>query len=239
VLLASGAWHEKYENQFQKADMVMLARVYDDHNPEDTKELFKMFNHEEMPPFYTGEVHVENGRITDALTLLNSQSIAEDVMVTKDGKPYTGTIPVENGVVQIDKAGVVITGRSLLHSAPLTTEAFKQSFLGDYGQYIVSIGLLLFAFSTAISWSYYGGRAMTFLFGPRSVIFYRIIYILGFFFASFTDTTIVWALSYITIVLMAIPNLLGLLILHKEIKGTIKQYWVDFKREHPGEWTPE
>ncbi len=239
VLLASGAWHEKYENQFQKADMVMLARVYDDHNPEDTKELFKMFNHEEMPPFYTGEVHVENGRITDALTLLNSQSIAEDVMVTKDGKPYTGTIPVENGVVQIDKAGVVITGKSLLHSAPLTTEAFKQSFLGDYGQYIVSIGLLLFAFSTAISWSYYGGRAMTFLFGPRSVIFYRIIYILGFFFASFTDTTIVWALSYITIVLMAVPNLMGLLILHKEIKGTIKQYWIDFRREHPGEWTPE
>ena len=84
-----------------------------------------------------------------------------------------------------------------------------------------------------------GGRAMTFLFGPRSVIFYRVIYILGFFFASFTDTTIVWALSYITIVLMAVPNLMGLLILHKEIKGTIKQYWIDFKREHPGEWTPE
>jgi AGCS family alanine or glycine:cation symporter len=239
VLLASGAWHEKYENQFQKADMVMLARVYDDHNPEDTKELFKMFNHQEAPPFFTGEVHVENGRITDALTLLNSQSIAEDVLVTKDGQPFTGTIPVENGVVEIDKAGVTITGKSLLHSAPLTTEAFKQSFLGDYGQYIVSIGLLLFAFSTAISWSYYGGRAMTFLFGPNSVIFYRIIYILGFFFASFTDTTIVWALSYITIVLMAVPNLMGLLILHKEIKGTIKQYWIDFKREHPDEWTPE
>ena len=239
VLLASGAWHEKYENTFQKADMVMLARVYDDKDPADREELFKMFNHQETPPLYTGEVHVVNGRIVDSLTLLNSQSIAEDVRVSKDGKPYTGTIPVDNGVLEIDKAGVVITGKSLLHSAPLTTEAFKQSFLGDYGQYIVSIGLLLFAFSTAISWSYYGGRAMTFLFGPRSVNFYRIIYIIAFFFASFTDTTIVWALSYITIVIMAVPNLIGLLVLHKEIKSTIKQYWVDFKREHPGEWTPE
>ncbi len=239
VLLASGAWHEKYENTFQKADMVMLARVYDDKDPHDRQELFKMFNNQETPPLYTGEVHVVDGRIVDTLTLLNSQSIAEDVRVTKDGRPYTGTIPVENGVVEIDKAGVVITGRSLLHSAPLTTEAFKQSFLGDYGQYIVSIGLLLFAFSTAISWSYYGGRAMTFLFGPRSVKFYRIIYIIAFFFASFTDTTIVWALSYITIVIMAVPNLMGLLILHKEIKSTIRQYWIDFKREHPGEWTPE
>ncbi len=239
VLLASGAWHEKYENQFQKSDMVMLARVYDDHNPEDRQELFRMFNHQETPPLYTGDVHVENGRITDELTLLNSQSIAEDVMITKDGKPYTGTIPVENGVVEIDKAGVTVTGKSLLHSAPLTTQAFNQSFLGSYGQYIVSIGLLLFAFSTAISWSYYGGRAMTFLFGPRSVIYYRFLYIIAFFFASFTDTSIVWALSYITIVLMALPNLTGLLVLHKEIKSTIKQYWVDFKREHPGEWTPE
>ncbi len=239
VLLASGAWHEKYENQFQQSDMVMLARVYDDHNPADREKLFKMFNHQETPPLYTGEVHVQDGRITDPLTLLNSQSIAEDVRVTRKGKPYTGTIPVENGVVEIDKAGVVITGKSLLHSAPLTTEAFKQSFLGDYGQYIVSIGLLLFAFSTAISWSYYGGRAMTFLFGQGSVIYYRFFYIIAFFFASFTDTTIVWALSYITIVLMAVPNLAGLLILHKEIKGSIQQYWVDFKREHPGEWTPE
>ena len=239
VLLASGAWHEKYENQFQQSDMVMLGRVYDDHNPADRAELFKMFNHQETPPLYTGEVHVQDGRITDPLTLLNSQSIAEDVMVTKDGKPYTGSIPVENGVVKIDKAGVVITGKSLLHSAPLTTEAFKQSFLGDYGQYIVSIGLLLFAFSTAISWSYYGGRAMTFLFGTNSVIYYRIFYIVAFFFASFTDTTIVWALSYITIVLMAVPNLFGLLILNREIKGSIKQYWIDFKKEHPGEWTPE
>ena len=239
VLLASGAWHEKYPNQFQKADMVMLSRVYHDNNPRDRKELFSMFNHKKTPPLFTGDITIKNGKMTDSLTLVNSQSVAEDVIFTKAGKPYTGKIHVENGVVDIDKAGVVVTGKSLLHSAPLTTEAFKKSFMGDYGQYIVSIGLLLFAFSTAISWSYYGGRAMTFLAGSGSVIYYRFFYIIAFFFASFTDTTIVWALSYITIVLMALPNLTGLLILHKEVKSTIKQYWVDFKKEHPGEWTPE
>ena len=239
VLLASGAWHEKYPNQFQKADMVMLSRVYHDNNPRDRKELFSMFNHKKTPPLFTGDVTIKDGKMTDSLTLVNSQSVAEDVVFTKAGKPYNGKIHVENGVVDIDKAGVVVTGKSLLHSAPLTTEAFKKSIMGDYGQYIVSIGLLLFAFSTAISWSYYGGRAMTFLAGSKSVIYYRFFYIIGFFFASFTDTTIVWALSYITIVLMALPNLTGLLILHKEVKSTIKQYWVNFKREHPGEWTPE
>ena len=56
-----------------------------------------------------------------------------------------------------------------------------------------------------------------------------------FFIASFTDTTIIWSLSYITIALMTIPNLIGLLILNKDIKGIIRQYWVDFTGDHPDE----
>jgi alanine or glycine:cation symporter, AGCS family len=130
-------------------------------------------------------------------------------------------------------------GKSLIHSAPLTAEAFTRGYFGRYGQYIVSIGILLFAFSTAISWSYYGDRAMTFLFGLKSIIYYRIAYVLGFFLASFTDTTIVWAFSGIAIALMTIPNLFGILFLHKDVKSTIKQYWIDFKNEYPEEKTPE
>ena len=103
--------------------------------------------------------------------------------------------------------------------------------MGRWGQYIVAIGLLLFAFSTAISWSYYGDRAVTYLWGSKYVMAYRSIYVVAFFFASFTDTTIIWTLSGITVALMTIPNLLGLLILHKEVKGTIKKYWEDFRKE--------
>jgi AGCS family alanine or glycine:cation symporter len=64
------------------------------------------------------------------------------------------------------------------------------------------------------------------------------IYVVGFFVASFTDTTIVWNLSYITIAIMTIPNLLGLLILRKDIKGTIGAYWSDFKKDWPMEKLP-
>jgi AGCS family alanine or glycine:cation symporter len=137
-----------------------------------------------------------------------------------------------------EKGEIYFTGQSLIHSAPLTTEAFKRSIMGNWGQYIVSIGLLLFAFSTAISWSYYGGRAVTYLFGTKYVIFYRMIYVVGFFVASFTDTTIVWNLSYITIAIMTIPNLFGLLVLRKDIKGTIGTYWKDFRKEWPQEKLP-
>jgi AGCS family alanine or glycine:cation symporter len=84
---------------------------------------------------------------------------------------------------------------------------------------------MLFAFSTAIAWSYYGDRAMTYLFGSGSVLPYRIVYVLAFFYAALADTTIIWNLSLITIVLMTVPNLVGLLFMHREMKQTVKEYW--------------
>jgi AGCS family alanine or glycine:cation symporter len=57
---------------------------------------------------------------------------------------------------------------------------------------------------------------------------YRILYVAGFFWASFADTTLVWTASAVAIVLMTLPNLLGMLLLHKEMKSTVKSYWKDF-----------
>jgi AGCS family alanine or glycine:cation symporter len=128
---------------------------------------------------------------------------------------------------------VKVEGESLVHSAVLTTEAFKKGVFGDSGKFIVSLGLLLFAFSTVISWSYYGGRAITYLLGPKFVMPYRIVYIIGFFIGAITDTSIVWSLAAVAIVLMAVPNLFGILILHKEMKQSVVDYWRKFKKEHP------
>ncbi|MFO7939782.1 MAG: sodium:alanine symporter family protein [Bacteroidales bacterium] len=239
VLLSSGVWNEKLPNQFQDADIEVLALHYDEQVSEDKKLVADHINGRKDLPVFTGELHVEEGQIQHEVTLLHARSVAEEVIVRREGQPYTGAVMVQKGHIDTYGQNVTFTGNSLIHSAPLTTEAFKRSFLGDWGQYIVSIGLLLFAFSTAIAWSYYGGRAVTFLFGTRYVIFYRLFYVVAFFFAAFTDTTIVWALSYLTIAFMALPNLIGILLLRKEIKGTIKQYWKDFKKEHPDEKIPE
>jgi AGCS family alanine or glycine:cation symporter len=116
--------------------------------------------------------------------------------------------------------------------------AFSVSWLGKYGTYIVTFGLLLFAFSTVISWSYYGDRAVTYLFGSKGVIWYRIIFILGFFLASFTDTTIIWTLSGIAIALMTIPNLFGILMLHKEMKNEVKLFWKEYASRFPDDKVP-
>ena len=250
VLLSSGVWNEKIENQFQPTDMVFIEGSYDDKSPAHQKVLYKHLFEKEKIPLYTGTIEILNGKIVDEITLINARSVAEDVVFYKNDEIYTGPVSLKEGKLLAtekekksfweniwgtsqSKDKIVVRGKSLMHSAPLTTVAFKRSVLGDWGQYIVSIGLLLFAFSTAISWSYYGGRAITYLVGEKYVIYYRFFYIVAFFFASFIDTTVIWSLSYITIVVMAIPNLVGLLILHKDMKLSVKEYWVDFKREHP------
>jgi AGCS family alanine or glycine:cation symporter len=233
VLLSSGVWNEKHVNEFQNADMMILSRVYDENNKADVDQLFHYLNHDGPIDTFSGILDIEDGKVTNDISIIHARSLAEDITVMKGSDIYTGEIEVEDGVL-LDPAGdFKLMGRSLVHSAPLTTIAFTRSFLGDYGQYIVSIGLLLFAFSTAISWSYYGDRAMTFLLGSSSVVYYRIVYVAGFFVASFVDTTIIWTFSGITIALMTIPNLIGILFLRKDMKSTVKQYWKDFGDEHP------
>jgi len=254
VLLSSGVWNEKFDNQFQRADMIFLEGSYDDGDEADRIELSAYLAKKGTIPLYEGMLAVEQGRIMDEVTLFNARSVAEEVLVYQEGELFSGSLNISEGKIQDDSdkkrkdksdkrkdesGEITINGKSLLHSAPLTAEAFKKSILGKWGQYIVSIGLLLFAFSTAISWSYYGGRAVTYLFGQKWVVVYRLVYVVGFFFAAFTDTTIVWALSYITIAMMTVPNLIGILILSPEIKKTIKNYWKDFRNDWPGVKLPE
>lgn len=239
VLLSSGIWKEKLPNQFQTADMEVLTRVYNKSGPQDKKALFKHLNHKKELPLFSGKLKVQGGRITNDVSILHARSLAENIRVYREDKLYNGKVSVKNGLVDDEFGEITFKGKSLIHSAPLTTEAFKRSYFGDWGQYIVSIGLLLFAFSTAISWSYYGDRAMIYLIGYKSVRYYRVVYVLAFFLASFTDTTIIWNLSGIAIALMTIPNLIGILLLRKDIKYTVKDYWKGFYKEFPNEKVPE
>ncbi len=227
VILSSGVWKEKFDNDFQRADMRFVAGSYEEANPDDVTQLFSYLNGDESTASsYSGDIALSNGRVADSnqdFTLLSSRSIAEDVLYSRDGEPINGAVSVSEG--RLDDTDVEVSGKSLLHSVPLTTMAYTKGLFGDFGKYIVSIGLMLFAFSTAIAWSYYGDRAMTYLLGPKSVLPYRVVYVLGFFYAALADTTIVWNVALITIVLMTVPNLIGMLFMHKEMKQTVTKYW--------------
>lgn len=219
--------------------MIFLEGVFDDADPDDRLRLNNHLLGKESLQTFNGSLLIQDGVIPETITLMSARSVAEDVRFYSRGEIYTGEIVIQDGKLQDELGEYMVEGKSLMHSAPLTTEAFTRSVMGSSGKYIVAIGLLLFAFSTAISWSYYGGRAVTYLFGSKYVIIYRLVYVVAFFFAAFTDTTIVWAVSYITITIMTIPNLVGILILSPEIKRTIKKYWVDFRKEWPDVKLPE
>ena len=226
VILSSGVWAEKFENEFQRSDMIFVEGSYRESAPDDYKQLFNFLNGDDsIINNFSGSIQVTAGRAQDErlFTLISSRSIAENIFFSDSEGPLNGSVFVEDG--SLVNTNIVVKGNSLLHTVPLTTEAFKRGILGDYGQYIVSIGLVLFAFSTAIAWSYYGDRAMTYLFGSSSVFPYRIVYVVAFFYAALADTTLIWNISLITIVFMTVPNLVGILCMHKEVKITINNYW--------------
>lgn len=233
VILASGAWTQKYENVFERSDIDIIAGHYSDQNEADRQTLYHYVNDTQDNTIlkYDGVIEVRDGRpINDGFTILHARSVAENVRFIVAGEdPYNGVLRVEQG--KLKKQEITIVGESLLHSAALTVKAFSMGFLGQKGEYIVPISLMLFAFSTVIAWSYYGDRAVVYLFGQRGVMPYRILYVAGFFVASFTDTTLVWTLSYVTIVLMALPNLFGIMLLRREMKDTVKAYWQDFNAD--------
>ncbi|WP_034300142.1 alanine/glycine:cation symporter family protein [Alkalibacterium sp. AK22] len=116
--------------------------------------------------------------------------------------------------------GAVDTG---LDGAALTTSAFDEGIL--FGGYIVTFGLVFFAFSTLLGWSYYGERCMEFLFGPKSIIFYRLLFIPLIVVGAVGGLRAIWALADTLNGLMALPNLIGLLILSPVIVSQTRQFF--------------
>ncbi len=128
---------------------------------------------------------------------------------------------------------IVATGAYLHHpedavGAALTAYAFSET-LGAGGGWVVGIGLTLFAFSTIISWSYYGDRAAKFLFGDGAVQPYRVIYTLMVVFGAAVPLPLVWNVADITNLFMALPNLLSLILLAGLVRSLKQEY---FSRSH-------
>lgn len=108
----------------------------------------------------------------------------------------------------------------------LTKKAF--GMIPYVGSPILTFGIITFAFSTILGWSYYGERAMEYLAGKKSIIFYRVIWILLVFAGSTMSLALVWNLSDIMNALMAVPNLISLILLSGVIAKETQHYlWED------------
>jgi AGCS family alanine or glycine:cation symporter len=142
------------------------------------------------------------------------------------------TIIATGAWIRVDPAtGNAFTG------APLTSAAFQTGLPGEWGGAIVALGLAFFAFSTILGWAYYGERAAEFLFGPRAIAPYRLLFVVGAFVGSYVlqlqhtgGLQLVWAFSDVTNGAMAIPNLIGLLLLSGVVARETRAYR-DARRE--------
>ena len=119
----------------------------------------------------------------------------------------------------------------LLNSSLLTSLAFKEglSWLFDYGDKIITIGVLLFAISTMISWSFYGDRATYYLFGSNMILPYKWLFILFVFIGAIAELEAVWAFGDAALGFMTFPNLISIILLSPVLLKDMREY---FSKEH-------
>ena len=110
-----------------------------------------------------------------------------------------------------------------LKGAALSAYAFEQA-LGQAGAWVVGFGLMFFAFSTIIAWSYYGDRSAEFLFGARAILPYRIVYTVLVVIGAYVPLQLVWNFADIANILMAVPNLISLILLAGLVKKLSDEY---------------
>ena len=141
-------------------------------------------------------------------------------------QPFTGTIYPGQGVAQAEGGEEYSTlyGRAVESGAPLTQLAFERGLPGGWGGYIVIISVLLFAISTAISWSYYGDRCANYLFGAKAILPYKIIFLIMHFVGAILSLAVVWTIGDVFLGMVILPNLLAVLLLSGKLREITKSY---------------
>lgn len=160
--------------------------------------------------------HVKQGYINMCGTLIDTFFVCT----------ITGLVIASSGLLGTkDANGDYITG------ANLTLSAFE-SILGKPGIIVVTIGIILFAFSTILGWEYQGEKALEFIFKkPAVCYFYRVFFAVMVYFGSTLSLDIVWSFSDIANGLMAIPNLISLLVL----SGVLAKDTIEYQKAKNGE----
>jgi alanine or glycine:cation symporter, AGCS family len=128
----------------------------------------------------------------------------------------------------IISSGVWTTG---LTGAQLTTAAFSHGLPGTWGGIIVAVGLILFAYSTILGWSYYGEKSTEYLFGPKLIKPYRVLFCIFVLVGAVVRLDLVWTISDIMNGLMAFPNLVALLGLAGVVVAETRDYYAQKGRK--------
>jgi AGCS family alanine or glycine:cation symporter len=154
-------------------------------------------------------------------------------------QPFSGVVrPAARQAVGSDgQTYPALWGNAPDSGAPLTMEAFSRGLPGRWGSYIVLISTILFAVSTAISWSYYGDRCANYLFGPKAILPYKFVYVAMHFMGAVVPLAVVWAMGDIALAIVILPNLVALIFLAPKVVEMTRSYferrpWEENARAH-------
>jgi AGCS family alanine or glycine:cation symporter len=144
-------------------------------------------------------------------------------------QPFSGSVhPLEYQAVSDDGRTLeTLWGLAPENGAPLTQQGFRQGLapLGDWGHYIVIVSVLLFAISTAISWSYYGDRSANYLFGAKAVLPYKLAFVGAHFLGAILPLAAVWGFGDVLLAIVILPNLLALVLLAPKVVEMTNDYF--------------
>ncbi len=143
--------------------------------------------------------------------------------------PFTGTILPGEAVARTPdgRTFTELWGMAPENGAPLTMLGFRKGLapLGDWGHYIVLFSVMLFALSTAISWSYYGDRSAHYLLGPRAVLPYKGLFVLAHFIGAVLPLAVAWNLGDVLLAIVIFPNLFALILLAPKVVEMTNSYF--------------
>ncbi|EIQ3992574.1 sodium:alanine symporter family protein [Staphylococcus pseudintermedius] len=157
---------------------------------------------------------------TQALVAMTGTFIVTIIVCT-----MTGLVLLVTGYW--DPTGGLLSGVShdaKLEAGALTSMAFGAS-LGTLGEYVVSLSVIFFGFSTIIAWFVYGAKCFEYLFGVKYVMLYGVIYVIATFVGTIANLKTVWLFANTANAMMMIPNLIGILFLYKIIKQETESYF--------------
>lgn len=175
---------------------------------------------------YTNEAGLGSSPIVSASAKTNS--CVRQGLISMTGVFITTVVVCTMTGLVILSSGLLET--SVLDGSVLASQAFSISLPGNIGEYIVTIGIIFFSFTTIIGWCYYGERCAVYLTGGTKIILpYKALYILMLVIAPFLALDAIWTLADITNALMVFPNLISLLALQKDVLSETKLFWQNEK----------
>ncbi|MCK5438941.1 MAG: alanine:cation symporter family protein, partial [Gemmatimonadetes bacterium] len=177
------------------------------------------------------EVLIEDGRPVattgQAMIAWHEVAVWEFYTDPEMTDPFTGRVDPGSAIATAVDGSTYssLHGPAVESAAPLTQLGFERGLPGSWGGLIVLVSVLLFAISTAISWSYYGDRCVFYLFGTKAVLPYKMVFVTMHFVGAVAPLAAIWAMGDVFLGIVILPNLLGIFLLSPRVRNATRSYF--------------